>query len=190
MRLRVGHFFFGAAFFAAGFSPTALATGLTTFFSAAVATVLAAPVTATAAFATGPFFAAIRVPLLGWTPRRAAPAQPQHHTHGHAEERKTHGNLRNSRSRACRAAIGDQLSPLRLRCRGTGGSEWALAVETDDGVRVRLSLDDWERLGLFRGQRVPVRRGDRRDEWLFVAEVVELPPLVWVVFATKLRAAG
>jgi len=67
---------------------------------------------------------------------------------------------------------------------------WALAVETDDGMRVRLSLDDWERLGLFRGQRVPIRRNGRRDEWLFVAEVVELPPLVWVVLATRLRAAG
>src|SRR4051812_159154 len=56
------HFFFGPAVLPLS-GPTALAAGLTTFFSAAFATVLAAPFTASAAFVTGPFFAAMRVPL-------------------------------------------------------------------------------------------------------------------------------
>lgn len=53
-----------------------------------------------------------------------------------------------------------------------------------------MSLDYWEKRGLFRWQGVPVLRGTRRDEWLFVAEVVEIPPLVCVVFSTRLRAVG
>ncbi|HEX4614036.1 MAG TPA: hypothetical protein VH092_37990 [Urbifossiella sp.] len=74
---------------------------------------------------------------------------------------------------------------------GVNGAEvWALPIETDTGLRVRFALEDWEALGLFRGQRVPVRRGGRRDEWYFVAEVVELPPVVWVVLATRLPAGA
>ncbi len=65
-----------------------------------------------------------------------------------------------------------------------------MALETDTGLRIRVSLDYWEKRGLFRWQGVPVLRGTRRDEWLFVAEVVEIPPLVWVVFSTRLRAVG
>jgi hypothetical protein len=37
---------------------------------------------------------------------------------------------------------------------------------------------------------VTVRRGYRPDEAMFLAEVVELPPAVWVVFVSRLRAAG
>ena len=43
---------------------------------------------------------------------------------------------------------------------------------------MRLGLCDWERLGLYRGQRVPVRRDGQREEWLFLTEAVELPPVV------------
>lgn len=71
---------------------------------------------------------------------------------------------------------------------GLNGFEvWAYVVELDGGLRMRLDLNDWERVGLCRGQRVPVRREGRRDEWMFLAEVVELPPLVWVVFANRVR---
>ncbi len=69
-----------------------------------------------------------------------------------------------------------------------GFQVWAYLVELDGGLRMRLSLDDWERMGLCRGQRLPVRRPGRRDEWLFLAEVVELPPLVWIVLANRVRA--
>jgi hypothetical protein len=71
-----------------------------------------------------------------------------------------------------------------------GSESWARVVELADGLRVRLPVDDWERAGLHHGQRVPVRRAGRSDEWLFVAEVVERPPVAWVVLATRLRAAG
>ena len=71
-----------------------------------------------------------------------------------------------------------------------GAEVWANVVELDCGLRMRLSLDDWEGIGLYRGQRVPVRRPGRRDEWLFLAEVVELPPLVWVVLANRAWVVG
>src|SRR5437763_11321011 len=47
-----------------------------------------------------------------------------------------------------------------------GSEVWAHVVELDGGLRVRLDLSDWERMGLYRGQRVPVRRPGRPDEWL------------------------
>lgn len=71
-----------------------------------------------------------------------------------------------------------------------GYGVWAYVVELDGGLRMRVSLDDWEKLGLHRGQRIPVRRDGRDDEWLFVAEVVELPPMAWVVLGNRVRAAG
>ena len=40
------------------------------------------------------------------------------------------------------------------------------------------SLDDWERLGLCEGRRVPVRLPGRDDVWLFGAAVTPLPPIV------------
>jgi hypothetical protein len=54
---------------------------------------------------------------------------------------------------------------------------------------VRLDLNDWERIGLNRDQRVPVRRSGQKDEWLFVTNITELPPMVWVVLANRVRAA-
>ncbi|MDB5312802.1 MAG: hypothetical protein JWO38_7004 [Gemmataceae bacterium] len=56
------HFFLGVAFFPLA-RPRALAAGLTTFFSAAFTTVLAASFTASAAVVTGPFFAGMSIPL-------------------------------------------------------------------------------------------------------------------------------
>ena len=34
---------------------------------------------------------------------------------------------------------------------------WAYVVELDDGYRMRLDLNDWERIRLYQGQRVSVR---------------------------------
>jgi hypothetical protein len=70
-----------------------------------------------------------------------------------------------------------------------GREVWGYVVELDGGLRIRFDLTDWERLGLYRGQRVPVRRTGRADEWLFIAEVVELPPVAWVVMTKRVRAA-
>jgi len=54
---------------------------------------------------------------------------------------------------------------------------------------VYLDREKWERLRLYRGQRVSVRRPGRGEELLFIAEDVSLPPLVRVVFAVRILAA-
>ena len=52
---------------------------------------------------------------------------------------------------------------------GLNGLEmWAYAVELDDGLRIQLDLDDWQRLNLGVGQRIPVRLPGKADVWLFV----------------------
>jgi hypothetical protein len=72
-----------------------------------------------------------------------------------------------------------------------GRELWAYVVDLEGGLRVQFALDDWELLGLYRGQRVGVRRaGSQAVEKLFLAEVMPLPPIVWVVFANRVRAAG
>jgi hypothetical protein len=58
----------------------------------------------------------------------------------------------------------------QLRINGT-----AVFAYTADG-RLRLSLDDWERLGLVPGQQVTV--GDRGRLLLVAAD--EHPPFVWL----------
>ena len=59
-----------------------------------------------------------------------------------------------------------------------GAALWAYVVETDDGLRVRLGLDEWQRLELGGGQRVPVRLQGKEDVWLFITHVAESPPIV------------
>lgn len=71
-----------------------------------------------------------------------------------------------------------------------GAEVWAYVVETGDGLRVRFSLDDWQRLNLGPGQRVPVRLPGKDDVWLFVTGTTELPPIVWVTMARRVRVAG
>lgn len=63
-------------------------------------------------------------------------------------------------------------------------------VELSDGLRVRFALDDWQRMNLGTGQRVPVRLPGKADVWLFITYVTELPPIVWVVLAKRVREAG
>ena len=71
-----------------------------------------------------------------------------------------------------------------------GTEVWAYVVETDDGLRVRFDLNDWQKLNLAPGQRVPVRLAGRADVWLFVTGATELPPVVWVTMARRVRVAG
>jgi hypothetical protein len=68
------------------------------------------------------------------------------------------------------------------------GGGVAYVVELDDGLRVRLALDDWERLGPYRGQRIFVRLPGKQDVWLIVTNVTELPPIVWVFMVRRARA--
>ncbi len=67
---------------------------------------------------------------------------------------------------------------------------WAYVVEQDEGLRMRFAIDDWQRLNLVPGQRLPVRLPGRADVWLFVTKVTELPLIVWVTLARRVRAAG
>lgn len=74
---------------------------------------------------------------------------------------------------------------------GLNGAEvWAYVVEQDDGCRMRLDIDDWQKLNLDVGRRIPVRMPGKADVWLFVTNVTELPPVVWVTVAKRVRAAG
>ena len=71
-----------------------------------------------------------------------------------------------------------------------GTEVWAYVEELADGLRVRVGIDDWEKLGLFRGQRIVVRLPGKADAAYFLAEVTDAPPVVWVTLARRVRAAG
>jgi hypothetical protein len=61
---------------------------------------------------------------------------------------------------------------------------------TGGGVRLRLSVDDWDRLDLCEGRRVAVRLPGRDAEELLVAAADRVPPFVWADLtpAAKRRA--
>jgi len=50
---------------------------------------------------------------------------------------------------------------------------WGDTVELDDGFRLRLSLTDWKRLNLERGEAIPVRLPGKNDLWVWVADVID-----------------
>jgi hypothetical protein len=59
------------------------------------------------------------------------------------------------------------------------GSElWGYVVELDDGLRIRFEIDDWQRLNLGIGRRIPVRLPGKDDVWLSITHVTELLPIV------------
>jgi hypothetical protein len=51
----------------------------------------------------------------------------------------------------------------------------------ENGVRVRVSTDDWERLGLYPGQQVRVE-GPGVDGSFLLASAAQEPSLVWLRF--------
>ena len=61
-------------------------------------------------------------------------------------------------------------------------------VELDDGFRMRFDINDWHKLNLDVGRRIPVRLPEKADVWLFVTNVTELPPIVWVMMERRLLA--
>jgi hypothetical protein len=77
-----------------------------------------------------------------------------------------------------------------IQVRLNGAVVWAYVVEHDGGLRVRVSADDWERLSLFRGQRIAVRLPGRADARLYLTGTEEAPPLVWASLAQRVRTAG
>ena len=60
-----------------------------------------------------------------------------------------------------------------------GVEVWAYIIAQDDGFRVRLSLDDWDRCQIGGGERIPLRRYGQPQEWFFLAVSVEMPPVAW-----------
>ena len=54
---------------------------------------------------------------------------------------------------------------------------YAYVVQDDAGTRVRVSADDWERLGLTPGARVRV---GREPEALLLTAAEQQPPVVWL----------
>jgi hypothetical protein len=67
---------------------------------------------------------------------------------------------------------------------------WALIREEGRGIRVRLSLDDWDRCGLGRGVRIKLQRHERPAQWFFLAEHIELPPVAWFNLEAQVSLAG
>jgi hypothetical protein len=73
---------------------------------------------------------------------------------------------------------------------GVNGSEvWAYVVQTDEGLRLRFALDDWQKLNLDVGRRIPIRLPEKTDVWFFITHATELPPIVWVTLAKRVQAA-
>ena len=52
-----------------------------------------------------------------------------------------------------------------------------------------LSLDDWDRCRLYRGERIPLRRQCCPVEWLFLAEAAEMPPVAWFNLTSRVLVA-
>jgi hypothetical protein len=69
-----------------------------------------------------------------------------------------------------------------------GFEVWAYVVELDEGYRMRLSLDDWDASRLCEGRKIPIRMHGREDVWLFITNVVLLPPIVWVTMLKRVPA--
>lgn len=57
---------------------------------------------------------------------------------------------------------------------------YAYVVQDEAGTRVRVSLDDWEKLGLAPGARVRVGGGGREPEALLLTAAEQQPPVVWL----------
>jgi hypothetical protein len=66
---------------------------------------------------------------------------------------------------------------------------WAYIVEQEGGFRRRLSLDDWDRCRLYRGERISLRRHGQSEAWYYLAVSVEMPPVAWFNLETQLSLA-
>ena len=57
---------------------------------------------------------------------------------------------------------------------------YAYVVTDDAGARIRVSADDWERLGLALGARVRVASAGREAEAHLLTAAEQQPPVVWL----------
>jgi hypothetical protein len=72
----------------------------------------------------------------------------------------------------------DMGGPIELN----GVVVYAYVVADEKGARVRVSADDWERLGLAPGARVRVAPSGREAEALLLIAAEQQPPVVWLHF--------
>ena len=63
-----------------------------------------------------------------------------------------------------------------------GESAYGVVSDAEGGVRVRVSLDDWERLGRFLGQQVRAEIRGRETGHMLLASAEASPPFVWLTF--------
>lgn len=63
-----------------------------------------------------------------------------------------------------------------------GVAVYAYVVADEKGTRVRVSADDWERLGFAPGARVRVALAGREAEALLLVAAEQQPPIVWLHF--------
>jgi len=63
---------------------------------------------------------------------------------------------------------------------------WADVGESDEGLRLRLSLDEWRHLGLAEGGQVCAQRDGKPDALLVVGHVTERSPVVLIVLERRL----
>lgn len=75
-------------------------------------------------------------------------------------------------------------------CRGTGpvgiGGRvvYGVFVALDGGLRLRVAVDDWERVGVRDGERVEVTLPGEPKRWYFVAGVWWVETWYWVELLT------
>ncbi|HEX4607976.1 MAG TPA: hypothetical protein VH092_07210 [Urbifossiella sp.] len=53
-------------------------------------------------------------------------------------------------------------------------------IDRGGACRLRLALDDWDRLGLHAGQRVRFGRPDQHPDEVLIAAADRNPPVVWL----------
>lgn len=71
-----------------------------------------------------------------------------------------------------------------------GATVYGYWAARGDGTRLRLGLDDWDRLGVQPGQRVKVGWAGQPPQELLIAAADRNPPVVWVELVPVARRAA
>jgi len=64
---------------------------------------------------------------------------------------------------------------------------WANVREYDDGLQLRLTLDDWQQLNFDHDQRIRVRLLKKSGVWLRIVGVRESPPNVLLTLTNRVE---
>jgi len=64
---------------------------------------------------------------------------------------------------------------------------WANVREYDDGLQLRLTLDDWQQLNFDHDQRIRVRLHKKSGVWLRIVGVRESPPNVLLTLTNRVE---